>query len=286
MVETGQSIRSVPYVSPADAPYGIEVMSFADLRAAGPRSLRAAPQRPQFHVLAVLTAGIGHHTVDFRTCALRPHSAVWIRPGVVHRWDGVETLEGMLVLFRPDFLPPGGRAGAAAAPFGPITWEIGENARARTDLAARHLHIEYGARTAEDPAVRVELLRHLLQALILRILPAETPAVSESGEIFARLRALVETHFAAHREVAWYAGELGYAPRTLSRATHAATGRTAKQFIDDRVILEAKRLLAHADLPASSIARRLGFEDTNFTKFFRRHTASTPGRFRTTARGE
>ncbi len=82
------------------------------------------------------------------------------------------------------------------------------------------------------------------------------------------------------------ARELGYTPRTLSRATHAATARSAKQFIDDRVILEAKRLLAHSDSPAATIARHLGFDDdTNFTKFFRRHTDTTPGAFRLTARG-
>lgn len=285
MVKMGQTIRSVPYESPAEAPYGIEVMTFADLRAAAPRARRAAPQRPQFHVLCLVTGGIGHHTVDFRAHPLGPHSAVWIRPGVVHRWDGVEEIEGVLVLFRADFLPPGGAAHAAATDtLGAVTWEIAPGDRPRTELALEHLRVEYRDGTDAGP-VRIELLRHLLQALILRVLPATAPGPAATGEVFERLRVAAEQHFAEHREVAWYASELGYAPRTLSRAARAATGRTAKQFLDDRVVLEAKRLLAHADLPASSIARRLGFDDTNFTKFFRRHTGTTPGAFRTAARG-
>jgi AraC-like DNA-binding protein len=54
---------------------------------------------------------------------------------------------------------------------------------------------------------------------------------------------------------------LTYSPRTLSRATHETAGRSAKQFIDDRVVLEVKRLLAHTDMTATECARRTGFDD-------------------------
>jgi AraC-like DNA-binding protein len=100
-------------------------------------------------------------------------------------------------------------------------------------------------------------------------------------ELFARFRALVERDFAHSRDVSEYAAQLGYSPRTVSRATHEAFGIAAKQFIDRRVTLEAKRLLAHDELSAAQIATYLGFTSaTNFTKFFRRHTGSTPGAFR------
>ncbi len=78
-----------------------------------------------------------------------------------------------------------------------------------------------------------------------------------------------------------YAARLGYSLKTLNRACMLATGCTAKQLIDARVALEAKRLLAHTDLPVASISYRLGFtEPTNFGKFFTRATGQTPGAFR------
>lgn len=50
----------------------------------------------------------------------------------------------------------------------------------------------------------------------------------------------------------------------------------------DRLVLEAKRLLVHTTDPVGVIARQLGFaEPTNFVKFFRRETGTTPGAFRT-----
>ncbi len=59
-----------------------------------------------------------------------------------------------------------------------------------------------------------------------------------------------------------------------------ATGRTAKEFVDDRVILEAKRLLAHDGTTVAECARRTGFDDpANFSKFFRSRCGLPPGAF-------
>ena len=56
----------------------------------------------------------------------------------------------------------------------------------------------------------------------------------------ARFRDAVEEDFRIHHDVAHYARRLGYSARTLSRSTQAATGRSAKQLIGERVLLEAK----------------------------------------------
>ena len=56
-----------------------------------------------------------------------------------------------------------------------------------------------------------------------------------------------------------------------------ATGRTAKEYIVDRVVLEAERLLAHERLTAAGCAGTLGFPDTsNFSVFFRNATGMPP----------
>ncbi|MPY38449.1 AraC family transcriptional regulator [Streptomyces phyllanthi] len=79
---------------------------------------------------------------------------------------------------------------------------------------------------------------------------------------------------------------MGYSARTLSRATLAADGVTAKEFIDRRVLVEAKRLLAHSDESAARITGLLGFSSaTNFSKFFHRHIGKSPLSFRRTLHG-
>jgi AraC-like DNA-binding protein len=104
-----------------------------------------------------------------------------------------------------------------------------------------------------------------------------------------RLRAfhrLVETSFRETRAVASYADELGCSVRTLERTTRTWEGATAKDVIAARVLLEAKRQLAHTDLSLEVLAEMLGFsEATQLAKFFRRRAGETPGTFRRRYRG-
>ncbi|GGS99147.1 helix-turn-helix transcriptional regulator [Streptomyces janthinus] len=96
----------------------------------------------------------------------------------------------------------------------------------------------------------------------------------------------MERDFAHTRRVEDYAETLGYSARPLSRATLTAVGLGAKEFIDRRVVLEAKRLLAHSDQSAARIADRLGFSSaTHFSKYFHHRTGRTLIAFRDTHRG-
>jgi AraC-like DNA-binding protein len=101
---------------------------------------------------------------------------------------------------------------------------------------------------------------------------------------FVRFRRAVERSYVATRRVEDYAARLGCSVRTLTRASLAATGRSAKQVIDDRAALEARRLLACTDLPIAEIGQRLAFpEPTNFGRFFHREVGCSPGAFRARA---
>lgn len=274
-------MRQLRYLPAVGAVHGVEVLSFEALRRTDTARRRTRLQRPDFHVLALVTAGNGSHEADFRRHELRAGSVVWIRPGAVHRWSDVDRLDGPLVLFQPGFLPDPGLETADAT--APACWDLSPQALPLAVLAAEHLDREHRAAVRSPRLASPALLAHLLAALVLRVRP-ETPAPSPRDTagsrplgVFRAYRAAVEEHFAHWHQVADYARALGYDTRTLTRATRAATGTGAKAFLDQRVLLEAKRLLAHTDLPVGSCAHRLGFRDTgNFTTFFRRQTGLTP----------
>jgi AraC-like DNA-binding protein len=91
----------------------------------------------------------------------------------------------------------------------------------------------------------------------------------------------IERNLSVAHTVRELVGPLGYSERTVSRACRKVTGQTARDVLNTRLILEAKRLLAHTDKPAAVIAAELGFsEPTNFHKFFTRHTSQRPSQFR------
>ncbi|MFF1284770.1 AraC family transcriptional regulator [Streptomyces sp. NPDC058299] len=278
-----QAVRQLRYSPAVGSPHGVEVLDFAALRAMDTHRRRVLPQRPDFHVLALIASGTGTHEADFHTYRLAEGSAVWIRPGMVHRWIDIDACDGPLVLFRPGFLPGLTTAEATA----PACWHLDRQRLSLALPAAEHLGREHDTAARTPHLASPALLSHLLAALVLRVLPdgpartGGTPAASRSTDVFRAYRAAVEEHFTDWHHVADYARALGYDVRTLTRATRAATGTGAKTFLDQRILLEARRLLAHTDLPVAGCARRLGFRDAgNFTTFFRRQTATPPAAWR------
>jgi AraC-like DNA-binding protein len=92
----------------------------------------------------------------------------------------------------------------------------------------------------------------------------------------------LELNFRELHRVEDYAQVLGCSVRTLSRAARAAVGKGAREVIDERRLLEARRLLDHAQWTAHVIATHLGFTDAaNFGRFFRHHTGFTPAAYTT-----
>lgn len=244
----------------------------------GPESQFRRPGRPGFHHLLLCTAGQGAHTVDFQRFDLLPGTVLHVRPGQVHAFGWNRDLDGVALLFAPEAL----LSGLGVEP--PPCLRLEGEARAALARAFRDLLDEYG-RTDGGP-LSTRTLRHLLAALVLRLArlapEGENEPMSGRRALFRLFAEDVERRFLHTRTVADYARHLGYAERTLVRAAWEAAGTSPKAFIDARVLLEAKRLLAHTDWTSGRIAVHLGFsEPTNFAKFFRKGAGLSPEAFRT-----
>ncbi|MEV1026799.1 AraC family transcriptional regulator [Streptomyces sp. NPDC050264] len=272
MVETGHVtvIRQMTYQPVGRGAAAVETLTFHRLRELND----GGTQRADFHVLAVVDAGHGTVTVDFLPYGLGARSAVWIAPGAVHRWDDIAEVAGHVVLFVPTAPVTRATRELVADPDRVAQWSVPDADWPFVDAARSHLLLEA---SAPPVGASTELPEILLSALIARLRPPHS-AARPVNPTFRRFRSSVETHFREHHDAGYYARALGYAPRTLSRAVQQATGRTAKAYIVDRLVLEAKRLLAHDRLTAAGCAGTLGFPDaSNFSVFFRTATGMRPG---------
>lgn len=261
----------------------IESFRLSELRRRMPARFFERVQRPRFHLLALYTEGQACQEVDFVRLACVPGALIHVRPGQVLRYLSVERAEAHLLLFTPEFLWPTGPAGAE--PDHPSHLSLDAAGFAAVCALVEAIDREYA--TTDGGRLSEAIMRHLLTALLLRLdREAAGPRPSDGmpsaqHETFGRFRQILEREFARTRAVQDYARALGCAPRTLNRAVLAIAGMPVKRFIDDRVTLEAKRLLAHTALTVAEIAGSLGFsEPTNFVKFFRRGTGLIPGDFR------
>ncbi len=299
------SIADVTFRNPRYPSVGIHTLRLKDLYQ---RSPNGAPEpharhRVPVHLLALVTAGRASFSVDFETYPCRPGGLLWVRPGQVVGFPP-PGVDATLVIFEPPFpyeavnapaitsVSRGsarpGEAGTTRAKVVGTYWQpAGEDSDAIVDGFSQ-LEIDYQRLVAGDD-IPVAVLRHQLAALLLRVSRLEPEGGpgqdAADSEILARFRAAVEERFALTRQVEDFARLLGCSVRTLTRASLAAAGRTAKQVVDDRVALEAKRLLADSDLPVAEVGTRLGFsEATNFGRFFARTVGSSPGAFRAASR--
>ncbi|MFE2373813.1 helix-turn-helix domain-containing protein [Streptomyces sp. NPDC059398] len=269
------AIRQMTYQPVGRDAAAVETMTFDRLRELND----GGTQRADFHVLAVVDAGQGSVMVDFLRHPLGKRSAVWLPPGTVHRWDEIAGVAGHIVLFVPTAPVTHTTRELVATPDTDARWTVPDAEWPYVDAARNHLLLEASAPPGD---VSAELPRILLSALIARLRPPHSEA-RPANPVFSLFRSSVEAHFREHHDAGYYARSLGYAPRTLSRAAQQATGRTAKAYIADRIVLEAKRLLAHDRLTAAGCAGALGFPDaSNFSVFFRRATGVRPGAWRTT----
>jgi AraC-like DNA-binding protein len=277
---------------------GLDVLRLTDLHRRFPVDVSTRPLRMTCHALMLFSVGHGRHAIDFVRYDCRPGTVLWSRPGQVHQFSGQPALDANVLLFTPELLPAAGGpadplGGLLHDPFAPAGWlPTGEDEEAIitefTQIATDR------ERHAAGDGVPVELLRHQLAVLLVRVatlsgatlssgtaLAGSTVSRRSSDGMLARLHQELGVSFATTRRVEDYAERLGVSVRTLTRACLVGCGCSAKQVIDARVALEAKRLLGCSDDSVAAVGRQLGFpEPTNFGRFFVRETGLTPGEFR------
>ena len=281
MLDLGHRPPGSAPVPPAPSWAGVGTSALRETGFARPQP---APRQLPYHLMALTTAGHGTVEVDFVTQTCRPGTLLWIRPGQALRFGGQPGLDAALVSWDRALLAPDQVAGVGVDdPFGPSRWQLaGEDEDA---VISEFSQLAVDSERHSSGAIAAALLRHELAVLLLRIAllpPADLPAAtSAESRTYVRFRRALEEKYPHTRRVEDYAAALGCSVRTLTRASLAVTARTAKQAVDDRVALEARRLLACTSLSVAEIGRRLGFgEATNFGRFFHREAGMSPGAFR------
>ncbi|TDW97184.1 helix-turn-helix domain-containing protein [Dinghuibacter silviterrae] len=136
--------------------------------------------------------------------------------------------------------------------------------------------------------IQHEMLLVLLKRLIIYVTGlakssyAPTPKNQEDRfHIVRKFNLLVEMHFKTEHSVQFYAEQLCKSPKTLSNLFSIYKQKTPSQIIQERVIVEAKRLLRFTDKSVKHITFELGFEDVAyFSNFFKKNTGISPSDFR------
>lgn len=251
---------------------------------------RFVPHRHDFFEIIWLRSGRGHVRSDLRSFPITPRTLFITSPGQIHAWELEGDARGEIASFSEEFFAvtsdqPGLLAKMPflyAGPLDPILHLDAREGR-RIDRVFSQLHGE----AAEPAPGRDDLVRAYLTILLTLARQAfdrrnpEATAAPTADLLSRRFRLALEEHFPRLVEVGDFAELLRVSRTHLNYHLQRETGRSASAIIHERIVLEAKRLLAHTSLPVAQIAYRLGFQDPSyFGRFFRRSTGQTPGEFR------
>ena len=138
-----------------------------------------------------------------------------------------------------------------------------------------------------DHPKRIESLANLLDILFYALTDYRGEESTDKDEqrntyLFNAFYDLLIDNYQQHHEIAWYAERLCLTPKYFSGVIRQITGKSAAQWINEVLILHAKRLLyTRRDMNIQQIAYELGFKgNANFCRFFKDQTGLRPSEYR------
>ncbi|MEM1337181.1 MAG: helix-turn-helix domain-containing protein [Bacteroidota bacterium] len=240
--------------------------------------------RIHYFTLLLVTEGETSHEVDFITYTLQKGYCLFISPEQIHKFNKSSTCSGYVMHFTEDFMI----RNFSQSAFSKISFLSNYvlNPSMFKDFGDIELFITALERefALDLGIVKENLVAAMLTVFLLKAqLHTGHSLKSYHGDFgtFSKFQYLVSMYHKESRSAKHYANLLNISYKKLNNLSKALTKRTAKDYINDYMILEAKRRLAATNMSIKEIAYEFGFKEaTNFIKFFKRATGDTPMKFR------
>lgn len=242
-----------------------------------------------FYMLVFYTNGETEHLVDFVWHKVRKNTLIYLTKGQVNAFKFKENLKGYLIIFTENYfksqlnqLPKNAVIRLFTSHlFSPkIQVPLSSNVNNYMNLFYDEFYKEkreFNKRNILDS------LYTILFSKLEQLKKHQTFHLKESDklELFLKFKILLEQYFTESRNADFYAQKMNITYKHLNTTCKEIIDITPKQFIDEFIVLEAKRKLINSTIKSTELAYSLGFEEpTNFVKYFKKHAGLTPNSFK------
>ncbi len=238
--------------------------------------------RDNYHLFFILEQGSGIFEVDFKQYTIISPSVIYIQPYQVHR--GISFQDGYFTVIlisdenlNAEYLD----LLKKMAPADPLLLET-KLFDVLSDAIAVCIKMK-----DFDRKFYHSILKNSCNALIGLIISeflknsVPTDPQTRSEVIISNFKFLLDEKFAAEKNPRYYAERLNISTAYLNECAKKTTGNTVSYHIQERIMLEAKRLLFHSSKSVKEIAYDLGYEDYSyFSRLFNKSTGMTAITFR------
>lgn len=248
------------------------------------------PHRHDYFTVLLVLKGKGKHIIDFNEFELTNNQIYFISPNQVHQIIEAEKSYGYVMTFSQQFMDMNGieqcfiedlhlfQDYGFAPPLGIDMTERME----LTSILERIFRFVHSDKKFKYQAVGALLKLFLIDCNNACSLSEEenTQVVQASVILLRNFKNLLNEHHKTWHKVSDYAKALHITADYLNASVKSLTGKSAKEHIQSRLLVTAKRLLLFSDASTKEIAYELGFsEPANFSQFFKRHTGISPTKF-------
>ena len=229
-----------------------------------------------FYEIIWFQKGSGTHYVDFNQYAIAPGTIFFISPGQIHSFDTKHDQEGYVLKICAELFDD-------FVSLSCVTVQDKDSAALEMLIGAMQEELK-----KEDSLGHREALHSLVKLFVImvrrsyaEINPSAPNPHKVSYKAFLNFRKLIEENYCRLHTVKDYASLLNVSSKTLTLYVNECSKYSPLELINNRIILEAKRLLRYSVLSVKEIAFRLGFEDPSyFAKFFKRLVKQSPADYR------
>lgn len=247
-----------------------------------------------YYDITFVTEGEGRFSIDNQTDEAASRDVFFSKPGEIRNWDTRHIVNGYALIFEDEFLSSLFKDSLFVQHLSFFqSGKASSKLQLPDELYMRILQILHNIKTEIDSYRQndVYVLRALLYEVLMlldreykKVNMEEETTPKEVGNIHIdKFMKLVESHLKEQHSVQYYADKLCITPNYLNEIITSTKGISAKQYIRNKVMDEAKRLLTYTDSSISDIAFELYFSTVSyFIRSFRQHTGETPLLYRKT----
>lgn len=244
------------------------------------------PHRHDYFTVILVKDAAGKHIIDFNEYDLQAKQVYFVSPGQIHQVIEEKKSFGYVILFSPGFLAENQIPYYFIDDLNLFNDHGNSPPLFLNDMEFDHLlafctemkKIQDSDLKYMELAISSYIKLFLIHCNNVCMLKNDNPQNQEAiNSILKNFKTLVNEKYNEWHQTTDYANELNVSPDYLNRVIKSLTGKTAKEFIQARIIIEARRLLYFSEMSAKEIGYKMGFsEPANFSAFFKKNTGFSP----------
>lgn len=255
------------------------------------RKIADIPHRHNYYSVIWSFTATGKHHIDFKEYPILPNHIFFVSPRQVHQVFTDPGPTGLIILFTQEFLVSNSIRedfisnlklfhDSGETPPLPLTDQMVNNLRTFSDKMMETF--------LSDREMKSETIGAYLRLFLIEcnshcsLFPGNnTQGIEVGRSMVRRFKNLVENHYFEWHQVKNYAAVLNVTPSYLNDVIKFALNESAKDYIQNRLVLETKRLILFTEKSSKEIGYDLGFEDpSHFSKFFKNNAGLSINKFK------